>query len=58
MRRTGEAFPIVAEEGERTPPTGEVKAIAELNQRLASPEYHSSVGGFASSGRAKVRGSD
>ena len=57
-RRTGEAFPIVAEEGVHTRPSAEVRAIAELNPQRVSPEYHSSMGGFASSGRAKVRGSD
>ena len=57
-RRTGEAFPIVGEEDERMRPNGEVKTIAELNQRRASPEYRSNVDGFALSGRAKARGSD
>ena len=57
-RRIGGAFPIVVEEDEPTRPTGEVKAIVELNPQRVSPEYRSSVDGFASSDKARARGSD
>ena len=57
-RRSGELSQIVAGEDELMRPTVELKTIVELIQWRASLAYLSSVDGFASSGKAKERGSD